>query len=231
MGERGGMGSTSRILNLGCPKRTGGANKVLFFSEFFDEYKVTNSIYFKQIFCEIINVFTVSFVQFNVSLLNKSINFLNYIPQTFRCVWVVDWSWRLRYWTHPAVSSFLLSYCCCLVWSACHTSHGTAEHHWLSCCQQPPPIPPPHQSSLLGCYCCYCLHLSLRHQCHCHFLFLGLHRYFLCRPSRTRSLPLPPPSPLHPHPPNDTERQWHCWKHQITGAQSKLWGEKEQSIK
>ncbi len=36
-----------------------------------DEYNVQ-----KNIFCNIINVFTVTFDQFNVSLLNKSINFL-----------------------------------------------------------------------------------------------------------------------------------------------------------
>ncbi len=35
-----------------------------------------------EIFCNIINIFTVTFDQFNAALLNKSINF-SYWPQTF----------------------------------------------------------------------------------------------------------------------------------------------------
>ncbi len=62
------------------------------FLGFIDEYKLQkNSIYLKYFFCKIINVFTLFFDQFNVSLENKIINFnctdlklLNgyeYIPQ------------------------------------------------------------------------------------------------------------------------------------------------------
>ncbi len=46
----------------------------VYFSGFFDESKVQKSrMYLKQIVCNIINVFTATFDQFNASLLNKSI--------------------------------------------------------------------------------------------------------------------------------------------------------------
>ncbi len=50
--------------------------KMWFFSELFDENKVQkNSIWNINIFCNILNVFNVTFEQCNASLLNKCINF------------------------------------------------------------------------------------------------------------------------------------------------------------
>ncbi len=49
---------------------------VIHFSEYLDEYEVQKSrIFGIEIFCNIINIFTVTFDQFKNSCLNKSINF------------------------------------------------------------------------------------------------------------------------------------------------------------
>ncbi len=48
----------------------------MYFSELFEEYEVRNQRLFKmEIFCNIINVFTVNFDQLNVFFLNKSMFF------------------------------------------------------------------------------------------------------------------------------------------------------------
>ncbi len=48
-------------------------------------YSLLQNLFEIEIFCNIINVFTVIFYQFNVPFLNKSFNFFNcfYSPQTF----------------------------------------------------------------------------------------------------------------------------------------------------
>ncbi len=45
---------------------------VIYFSGFFEEYKVHQHLFKMEIFCNIINVFTVNFDQLNVFFLNKS---------------------------------------------------------------------------------------------------------------------------------------------------------------
>ncbi len=62
---------------------------MIHFTGFFDEEKVQKNIFYL-IFCDIINISTVTFNQFNAFLLNKYINvFLKkkpYSPQRFECL-------------------------------------------------------------------------------------------------------------------------------------------------
>jgi len=54
----------------------------IFISGFCDELKFERAAFIlNRIFCNVINVFTVTFDQFNASLINKSIDFFYFFPQ------------------------------------------------------------------------------------------------------------------------------------------------------
>jgi len=70
---------------------------VIFLSWFFDEYKVKKKkdLFRTEIFCNIINIFTVDFDQFNASLLNKSIiYFVLFFILTTPDFWMVVYIWN-----------------------------------------------------------------------------------------------------------------------------------------